>query len=131
MVNDPIADMLTRIRNAGLVQHSQVVMPASKIKVGIAKILADEGFIQSYNVTDERPQPNLVLKLKYSGKGDPVINGLERVSRPGRRVYSSAQNIPWVRSGLGINIVSTPQGLMTGRKARRAKVGGEILCNVW
>lgn len=131
MVNDPISDMLTRIRNAGLVQHSQVVMPASKIKAGIAKILADEGFIQSYNVTDERPQPNLVLKLKYSGKGDPVINGLERVSRPGRRVYSSAQNIPWVRSGLGINIVSTPQGLMTGRKARRAKVGGEILCNVW
>jgi small subunit ribosomal protein S8 len=131
MVNDPIADMLTRIRNAGLVQHSQVVMPASKIKVGIAKILADEGFIQSFNVTDERPQPNLVLKLKYSGKGVPVINGLERVSRPGRRVYSSAQNIPWVRSGLGINIVSTPQGLMTGRKARRAKVGGEILCNVW
>jgi small subunit ribosomal protein S8 len=131
MVNDPIADMLTRIRNAGLVQHSQVVMPASKIKVGIARILADEGFIQSYNVTDERPQPNLVLKLKYSGKGVPVINGLERVSRPGRRVYSSAQDIPWVRSGLGINIVSTPQGLMTGRKARRAKVGGEILCNVW
>lgn len=131
MVNDPIADMLTRIRNAGLVQHSQVVIPASKIKAGIAKILTDEGFIQSYNVTDERPQPNLVLKLKYSGKGVPVINGLERVSRPGRRVYSSAQNIPWVRSGLGINIVSTPQGLMTGRKARRAKVGGEILCNVW
>lgn len=131
MVNDPIADMLTRIRNAGLVQHSQVVIPASKIKAGIAKILTDEGFIQSYNVTDERPQPNLVLKLKYSGKGVPVINGLERVSRPGRRVYSSAQDIPWVRSGLGINIVSTPQGLMTGRKARRAKVGGEILCNVW
>lgn len=131
MVNDPIADMLTRIRNAGLVQHSQVVIPASKIKAGIAKILTDEGFIQSYNVTDERPQPNLVLKLKYSGKGVPVINGLERVSRPGRRVYSSAQDIPWVRSGLGINIVSTPQGLMTGRKARRAKIGGEILCNVW
>ena len=131
MVNDPIADMLTRIRNAGLVQHSQVVMPASNIKVGIAKILTAEGFIQSFHVTDERPQANLVLKLKYSGKGEPIINGLERVSRPGRRVYSSAQNIPWVRSGLGINIVSTPQGLMTGRKARRAKIGGEILCNVW
>lgn len=131
MVNDPIADMLTRIRNAGLVQHTQVVMPASKIKVGIARILTDEGFIHSFHVTDERPQPNLVLKLKYSGKGEPVINGLERVSRPGRRVYSSAQGIPWVRSGLGINIVSTPQGLMTGRKARRARVGGEILCNVW
>lgn len=131
MVNDPIADMLTRIRNAGLVQHSQVVMPASNIKASIARILAEEGFIQSFHVTDERPQANLVLKLKYSGKGEPIINGLERVSRPGRRVYSSAQNIPWVRSGLGINIVSTPQGLMTGRKARRAKVGGEILCNVW
>lgn len=131
MVTDPIADMLTRIRNAGQVQHSQVVMPSSKLKVGIARILADEGFIQSYSVTDEKPQANLVVKLKYTGKGDPVINGLERVSKPGRRVYAGYKEIPWVRSGLGISIVSTPQGLMTGRKARRAKTGGEILCNVW
>jgi small subunit ribosomal protein S8 len=131
MVTDPIADMLTRIRNAGQVQHSKVVMPSSKLKTGIAKILADEGFIQSYSVTDEKPQANLVLTLKYTGKGDPVINGLERVSKPGRRVYAGYKEIPWVRSGLGISIVSTPQGLMTGRKARRAKTGGEILCNVW
>ncbi len=131
MVTDPIADMLTRIRNAGQVQHPQVVMPASKLKVGIAKILADEGFIQGFNVTDERPQPNLVIALKYTGKGEPVINGIERVSRPGRRVYTGYKEIPWVRSGLGINIVSTPQGLMTGRKARRARTGGEIVCNVW
>lgn len=131
MVNDPIADMLTRIRNASLVQHPKVVMPTSKIKVGIAKILTEEGFLSGYSVTDETPQPNLVLTLKYSGKGEPVINGLERVSKPGRRVYAGHKEIPWVRSGLGISIVSTPQGLMTGRKARRAKAGGEILCNVW
>lgn len=131
MVTDPIADMLTRIRNACLVQHSQVVMPTSKVKVGIARILADEGFIAGFEVTEEKPQANLVLNLKYTGKGDPVINGLDRVSRPGRRVYAGYKEIPWVRSGLGISIVSTPQGLLTGRKARRARVGGEILCNVW
>lgn len=131
MVNDPIADMLTRIRNASLVQHPKVVMPTSKIKVGIAKILTEEGFLGGYSVTEETPQPNLVLTLKYSGKGEAVINGLERVSKPGRRVYAGHKEIPWVRSGLGISIVSTPQGLMTGRKARRAKAGGEILCNVW
>jgi small subunit ribosomal protein S8 len=131
MVTDPIADMLTRIRNASMVQHPQVVMPSSNIKVGIARILVDEGFVAGYKVTDETPQPNLIVTLKYTGKGDPVINGLERVSKPGRRVYAGYKEIPWVRSGLGINIVSTPQGLMSGRKARRDKVGGEILCNVW
>lgn len=131
MVTDPIADMLTRIRNACLVQHNQVVMPTSKLKAGIARILADEGFIAGFEETDEKPQANLVLNLKYTGKGESVINGLERVSRPGRRVYAGYKEIPWVRSGLGISIVSTPQGLLTGRKARRARVGGEILCNVW
>jgi small subunit ribosomal protein S8 len=131
MVTDPIADMLTRIRNAGLVQHQQVVVPTSKIKVEIAKILADEGFIGGYRLTDEQPQANLILELKYTGKGVPVINGLERVSKPGRRIYAGYAEIPWVRSGLGINILSTPNGLMTGRKARRARVGGEILANVW
>mgnify|MGYP003383429524 CR=1 FL=1 len=131
MVNDPIADMLTRIRNAGLVQHRKVVMPTSTIKVSIARILQEEGFTKSDSVTDEKPQANLVLELKYTGKGIPVVNGLERVSRPGRRTYAGYKDIPWVRSGLGVNIVSTPQGLMTGRRARRARVGGEILCNVW
>lgn len=131
MVTDPIADMLTRIRNAGLVQHSHVAMPASKIKVEIARILVEEGFVAEYKVTDEQPQASLVLTLKYTGKGVPVINGIERVSKPGRRIYAGHGDIPWVRSGLGINILSTPNGLMTGRKARRAHVGGEILANVW
>ncbi len=131
MVTDPIADMLTRIRNAGLVQHKQVVVPSSRIKTEIAKILSEEGFIAGYRVTDEMPQANLILDLKYTGKGVPVINGLERVSKPGRRIYAGYAEIPWVRSGLGINILSTPNGLMTGRKARRARVGGEILANVW
>jgi len=131
MVNDPIADMLTRIRNASLVQRQQVVIPASKIKLEIAKILQEEGFIKGFSVTAEKPQANLVVSLKYVGRGVPVINGLERVSKPGRRIYAGHQMIPWVRSGLGISIISTPQGVMTGRKARRSKIGGEILCNVW
>lgn len=131
MVTDPIADMLTRIRNACLVRHTQVVMPSSKIKVEIAKILAKEGFIQGYSVVDEKPYPKLVIGLKYTGRAKSVITGIQRISKPGRRVYTSYKDIPWVRSGLGISIVSTPSGVMTGRNARRTKVGGEILCNVW
>ena len=131
MVNDPIADMLTRIRNSSMVQQSQVVMPSSTIKVAIATILVAEGFVQSYSVTDDQPQPRLIIQLKYSGRGKPVISGLERVSRPGRRFYTSYREIPWVRSGLGISILSTPKGLMTGRQARREKVGGELLCTIW
>lgn len=131
MVNDPIADMLTRIRNAGMVKQKQVVMPTSKIKVSIAQILQEEGFIENYGVTDEQPQGKLLIRLKYTPQGRPVITGLERVSKPGRRYYSGHKDIPWVRSGLGISILSTPQGLMTGRKARHARLGGEILCKVW
>ena len=131
MVTDPIADMLTRIRNACMVRHTQVVMPSSKIKVEIAKILAHEGFIGGYTVIDEKPQAKLALALKYTGRGKSVITGLDRISKPGRRVYTSYKDIPWVRSGLGISIVSTPLGLMTGRKARRTKVVGELICNVW
>jgi small subunit ribosomal protein S8 len=131
MVNDPIADMLTRIRNASMVKQKQVVMPSSKIKTGIAQILQEEGFIDAFAVMEDKPQAKLVLRLKYTPQGRAVITGLERVSKPGRRYYSGAKDIPWVRSGLGINIVSTPKGLMTGRKARREKLGGEILCNVW
>ena len=115
MVNDPIADMLTRIRNASMVQRQQVVIPSSKVKLEIAKILQEEGFIKGFNVTAEKPQANIVISHKYIGRG----------------VYTGFQAIPWVRSGLGISIVSTPQGVMTGRKARRSKLGGEILCNVW
>jgi small subunit ribosomal protein S8 len=131
MVTDPISDMLTRIRNASLVRHRRVSVPYSKLKEAVAKILVDEGFISGYSVTDETPQPNLVLGMKYTGKGNPVITGLERVSKPGRRVYLGYRDIPWVRSGLGVAIVSTPNGVMTGRQARREQVGGEILCNVW
>jgi small subunit ribosomal protein S8 len=131
MVNDPIADMLTRIRNASMVKQKQVVMPSSHIKVSIARILAEEGFVEGFAVTDEQPQPRLLIRLKYTPQGRSVITGLERVSRPGRRYYSGHKDIPWVRSGLGISIISTPKGLMTGRRARRERVGGEILCNVW
>lgn len=131
MNTDPIADMLTRVRNAALVQHKQVVVPTSKIKLAIAQILKAEGFIDAYHVTDEQPQANLIMRLKYTGRGDSVISGLERVSKPGKRVYAGHKDIPWVRAGLGISIVSTPKGLMTGREARRSKLGGEIICNVW
>ena len=131
MLSDPIADMLTRIRNASMIEHRQVVMPSSKIKAAIAKILYHEGFVERFVVTDDKPQPKLIIDLKYTGKGDSVITGLERVSKPGRRIYSGYSDVPWVRSGLGINILSTPQGLLTGRQARKAKVGGEIICNVW
>lgn len=131
MVTDPIADMLTRIRNACMVRHTQVVMPSSKIKVEIAKILVKEGFIQGYSVIEEKPQAKLALALKYTGRGKSVITGIQRISKPGRRVYTGYKDIPWVRSGLGISIVSTPAGLLTGRNARRSKVGGEIICNVW
>jgi small subunit ribosomal protein S8 len=131
MTTDPIADMLTRIRNASLVNHKQVVLPTSKIKVAIAQILKAEGFIDSFTVNDEKAQANLILRLKYTGRGDAVITGVDRVSKPGKRVYTSHRDIPWVRAGLGITIVSTPKGLMTGREARKAKLGGEIICNVW
>ncbi len=131
MLTDPISDMLTRIRNANLNRQRHVVIPSSVLKVGIARILAEEGFIGEYVVTDEHPQPNLILALKYTGKGNSVITGLRRISKPGRRLYAGYREIPWVRSGLGINIVSTPKGLLTGRQARKAKVGGEIICEIW
>jgi small subunit ribosomal protein S8 len=135
-MTDPIADMLTRIRNALIVGHSSVAMPASKIKVAIAKILKEEGYISSYEVVDGTipAQKVLRVRLKYVGERrerTPVITGLERVSRPGRRVYSGKQEIPWVLSGMGIAILSTPKGVMTGQRARQLGVGGEVLCKVW
>jgi small subunit ribosomal protein S8 len=130
-VTDPISDMLTRIRNGLLVRKSFVMVPSSKIKVAIAQILLEEGYIQGYEVTNERPQPNIRVWLKYDEKRRPVVTGLQRVSKPGRRVYRGKQEIPWVLSGLGIAIVSTPRGVMTGREARRQGMGGEILCFVW
>jgi small subunit ribosomal protein S8 len=126
--------MLTRIRNAQMVNLPSVSMPASKIKVAIAKILKEEGFVESYEVIKGHPQSQLVIKIKYFGEWrdrHPVIAGLKRVSKPGRRVYTRAANIPWVRSGLGIAILSTPKGVLTGQQARRLGVGGEVLCYVW
>ena len=128
---DPIADMLTRIRNALIVRKPYVLVPSSKIKVAIAQTLLDEGFIQGYEVTSDYPQPNIRLWLKYDEQRHSVVTGLKRISKPGRRVYKNKQNLPWVLSGLGIAIVSTPKGVMTDREARRTGVGGEILCYVW
>jgi small subunit ribosomal protein S8 len=131
LVTDPISDMLTRIRNGLTVRKSFVLVPSSKVKVAIAQILLEEGFIQGYEITNEQPQPNIRLWLKYDERRKPVVTGLKRVSKPGRRVYKGKQELPWVLSGLGIAIVSTPMGVMTDRKARRLGVGGEVLCYVW
>jgi small subunit ribosomal protein S8 len=128
---DPIADMLTRIRNGLAVRKAFVLVPRSKIKLAIAQILLEEGFIQGYEVTDDRPQPNIRLWLKYDAKRRPIVSGLRRVSKPGRRVYKGKYELPWVLSGLGIAIVSTPRGVMTDREARRQGIGGEVLCYVW
>ena len=136
MYSDPIADMLTRIRNALLAGHASVSVPSSKLKQAIAQILKEEGFIADFAVmTDEGAvQPSLRLSLKYVGarrEKRPVISGLERVSKPGRRVYARNKDIPWVLSGLGIAILSTPKGVITGTRARQLRVGGEVLCKVW
>ncbi len=136
MVSDPISDMLTRIRNAIMIGHNSVAMPSSKLKVAIAKILKEEGYIGGYEVVDGKIVGSKVLRirLKYIGERrerHPVITGLERISRPGRRVYSNKKEIPWVLSGIGIAILSTPKGVMTGQRARQLGVGGEVLCKVW
>jgi len=131
MVNDPIADMLARIRNGMLVRHKQVVVPGSKVKVAVARILKDEGFIKDFEVTKDTPQPQLRVVLKYDRDRKSIVTGMKRVSRPGRRVYVKRSEIPWVISGLGIAILSTPQGIMSDQKARRLGLGGEVLCYVW
>jgi small subunit ribosomal protein S8 len=135
-INDPISDMLTRIRNGILSGQSMVAMPDSKLKSEIARILKEEGFIEGYDQLAEENTPHKMLrmKLKYVGQRRDrrsVISGLQRISRPGKRVYSHKKDIPWVLSGMGIAIVSTPRGIMTGQKARSQGVGGEILCKVW
>ena len=135
-VTDPIADMLTRIRNAAMMGHPVVAMPSSKLKVEIARILKEEGYLEGFDAAEgEKPgQPVLRLKIKYLGERrekKPVITGLERISRPGRRVYTRKQDIPWVLSGIGIAILSTPKGVMTGQRARQLNVGGELICKVW
>jgi len=131
MQTDPIADLLTRIRNALTVRHSQVVVPSSNLKVAIAKVLRDEGYVQGYDVTKDQPQPMLRIWLKYTDEGEPVITSLQRVSKPGCRTYVGRDEIPRVRSGMGLAILSTSKGVMTGKKARNLGIGGEVLCNVW
>ncbi len=131
MISDPIADMLTRIRNGLLARQKQVVMPGSKVKIAIARILRDEGYIKDFEVTKDVPQPQLRIVLKYDRDRKPIVTGLQRISKPGRRIYVSRSEIPWVLSGLGVAIMSTPQGVMTGHRARRQGVGGEVLCYVW
>jgi len=128
---DPIADMLTRIRNASRAHHEQVEIPASRLKLEIAKILRAEGYIQKYEVRDDDKQGVLVVTLKYGEGRQPAIAGLRRVSKPGRRVYVGVREVPRVMGGLGTAIISTPKGAMTGRDARRQGVGGEVLAHVW
>ena len=137
-MTDPISDMITRIRNAVTAKHTRVDMPASKLKAEIARILQDEGYIQGFRIVEEAAekagrQPRQVIRvfLKYGPHGEKVITGLERISRPGRRVYLGVDDVPPVLGGLGTSILTTSRGVMTGRAAKKAGVGGEVLCNVW
>jgi small subunit ribosomal protein S8 len=135
-MTDPIADMLTRIRNAVSAKRVRVEIPASKLKTEIARILQDEGYIQGFKVLEEAPEgraPRRVIRLslKYGPRGEKVITGIERISRPGRRVYLSRDRVPPVLGGLGTSILTTSRGVMTGREAVKAGVGGEVLCNIW
>ena len=131
-MTDPIADMLTRIRNALIVKKEKVEIPASKTKIDIANILVKEGYIQACEIVEAKPQNSIVLTLKYAQqKGLKVINGLERVSKPGRRIYSSKENIEKVLGGLGISILTTSKGVLTDKEARTNNVGGEVICKVW
>jgi small subunit ribosomal protein S8 len=137
-MTDPISDMITRIRNGSIAKHTRVDMPASKLKAEIARILQDEGYIQGFRIVEEPAektgrQPRQVIRvfLKYGPHGEKVISGLERISRPGRRVYLGVDDVPNVLGGLGTSILTTSRGVMTGRAAKKAGVGGEVLCNVW
>lgn len=130
-VNDPISDMLTRIRNAGMARQTETTMPATKILVAIAGILKQEGYITDFTVVEKKPQNQLTVKLSYAPDKSHVIREIKRVSKPGLRVYAGKDELPRVRSGLGIAIVSTPQGVITGYDARRRGIGGEVLCTVW
>ena len=134
MVNDPIADMLTRIRNAITARHTEVNIPYSKLKEQMARVLLEEGYIISFDIIEGTPFNTININLKYFGKRRErrsVITGLKRISKPGRRIYVGKQEIPWVLSGMGVAILTTNQGLMTGQSARRKGIGGEVLCYVW
>jgi small subunit ribosomal protein S8 len=131
VLTDPIADMLTRIRNANLALHDAVEMPGSTMKAEVARVLRDEGYITDYELRDAEVGTELVVRLKYDRDRRRVISGLERISKPGRRVYVDRTSIPKVLGGMGISVISTSQGIITGHEARRRGVGGEVLCSVW
>ena len=131
MLTDPIADMLTRIRNANLALHDQVEMPGSRLKTDIARVLEDQGYIAGHESTSDGTRATLVVKLKYDQDRRRVISGITRVSKPGRRVYADKDSLPKVLGGMGVAIISTSQGLVTGHEAKRLGVGGEVLCTVW
>ena len=130
-ITDPIADLLTRIRNASQARHATVDVPASNMKKAIAQILVEEGYVKSYTVTEDDKQGVITITLKYTETGAPVITGLRRVSKPGLRIYTSCEDMPKVMKGIGIAIISTPKGVMTDKKARKENVGGEVLAFVW
>lgn len=130
-MTDPIADLLTRIRNAQMAKHATVDAPASKLKAEIVRILREEGYLDDFQTVGEGPKSVIRIRLKYGAGGERTITGLERVSRPGRRVYCGKDEIPRVLGGLGVTILSTPKGIMTGNACRKNGVGGEVLCNVW
>ena len=130
-MTDPIADMLTRIRNATMVRHDRMDIPASRMKLEIAKLLKQEGYIRTFKVLEEGPQGVLRVYLKYSEDGEPVIHGLARVSKPGKRVYRGVEELQKVRNGLGVALISTNAGVVTDDQARRLRVGGEVLCEIW
>lgn len=131
IINDPIADMLTRIRNANQMRYREVIMPISKMKYDIAKILKEEGFIQSYKIDKKQKIEKLIIILKYSQKKERVISGLKKISKPGLRVYAKVEELPTVLNGLGIAIISTSNGLMTNKKAKKEGLGGEVLAYIW
>jgi small subunit ribosomal protein S8 len=134
MMTDPIADMLTRIRNALMAGHTSLVLPSSKLKLSILGLMKEQGFVQDYDVIPDHPQPQVRIWLRYVGERKErrsVISGLERVSKPGCRIYVGHEEVPWVMSGLGIAILSTPRGVLTDRQARKMGVGGEVMCYVW
>jgi small subunit ribosomal protein S8 len=130
-MSDPLADMITRIRNAGMVNFRTVDVPLSTLKVGVAKVLKDEGYIEDYQILKDTVQGTMRINLKYGANGEKVVTGLSRVSKPGKRIYVKADKIPKVLSGLGIAVLSTSQGIITDQQARQLGVGGEVLCNVW
>jgi len=130
-MTDPVSDMLTRIRNAARVRHDRTDVPASKMKLEIAKILKQEGYIRTFKMLEEGPQGLIRIYLKYAEDGEAVIHGLRRVSKPGRRVYRGADELPKVRSGLGVAVISTNRGVLTDEQARGLRVGGEVLCEIW